>query len=194
MSLASPLPRSRRFRVDVGTLIAALVLAQSLVLIALVGWGAQRLVSSFGEGAQRASHQRVQEKVEAFLERAATAVDAMVQAPHLAPAGSSADDTAELLWVLLQQAPELDSLYVADARARMLMVQRYPDLAVRRIVRAHDATTETWDYKVRPDLRLMPAQRFATTRRRMLTSSYDPLAAPWYRQATQAGRPVWTAP
>lgn len=194
MSSVSSLPRSRRFRVDVGTLISALVLAQSLLLIALVGWGAQRLVASFGEGAQRANHQRVQEKVEDFLARASTAVDAMVQAPHLAPAGSSADDTAELLWVLLQQAPELDSLYVADARARMLMVQRYPDLAVRHIVRGHDATTETWDYKVRPDLRLMPAQRFATTRQRTITSDYDPLAGPWYRQATQAGRPVWTAP
>lgn len=194
MSFASRLLRSRPFRIDVGSVIAILVLVQSLVLIALVNWGAQRLVSSFGEGAQRASHQRVQDKVEAFLARASGAVDALVQAPHLAPVGTQADDTAELMWVLLQQSPELDSLYVADAQAHMLMALRYPEFAVRHIARDRGITTETWDYKVPPDPRLMPAQRFATVRQRMLTSSYDPLVRPWYRLAAHTGRPVWTPP
>ena len=56
----------------------------------------------------------------------------------------------ELLWVLLQQSPELDSLYVANDVGRMLMVQRYPDPAVRHIVREHGTTIETWEFKPRP--------------------------------------------
>lgn len=194
MLFASSLLRARRFRVDVGTLVATLVLIQSLVLLALAGWGTQQLVSVFGETAHRASHRRVQDKVDAFLARASTAVDAMAQAPRLTAAGPGADDTAQLLWVLLQQAPELDNLYVADARSRMLVVQRYPDTAVRRVVREQGITTETWDFKVPPDLRLMPAQRFATTRREVATTAYDPVERPWYRMAVAAGRPVWTPP
>ena len=196
-SAASPLPftnRLRRFRVDVGTVIAAVVLTQSLLLVAMGYWGSQRLVSAVGESAHRADHLRVEDKVNAFLARSASAVQAMAHAPRLDVAGGTATSTTELLWVLLQQSPELDSLYAADDRGRMLMVLRYPEPAIRQIVREAGATTETWAYKAPflPDAD--PQQSYATRRSVIVASSYDPLARTWYRQARAAQRPVWTQP
>ncbi len=58
---------SRRFRVDVGTIVSAVALAQSLLLVSLGYWGSQRLVSKIGTSAHRANHDRTEDKVLAFL-------------------------------------------------------------------------------------------------------------------------------
>ena len=78
-------PRLRRFRVDVGTIITVVVLFQSLLLVAIGYWGSQRLVSTIGESAHRADHLRIEDKVNAFLAKAASVVDAVGAAPSLRP-------------------------------------------------------------------------------------------------------------
>ncbi len=193
---ASP-RRLRRFRVDVGTIITAVVLAQSLLLVGLGYWGAQRLVTAIGESAHRADHLRIEDKVNAFLAKATSVVQAMAAAPSLRPAGEGAVPTAELLWVLLQQSPELDSLYVANDVGRMLMVQRYPDPAVRHIVREHGTTIETWEFKPKPPedgTGSDAQQRYLTERISAFRSDYDPLSRSWFSMALQKQAPVWTRP
>ncbi|MDN4589604.1 adenylate/guanylate cyclase domain-containing protein [Xenophilus aerolatus] len=196
MSATAPArsPRLRRFRVDVGTIITMVVLFQSLLLVAIGYWGSQRLVSTIGESAHRADHLRIEDKVNAFLAKAASVVDAVGAAPSLRPAGEGAVPTAELLWVLLQQSHELDSLYVANDAGRMLMVQRYPEVAVRHIVRERDFTVETWEYKPAADEGKDTQQRYLTERISAFRTQYEPRARSWYVQATQKGVPVWTAP
>ncbi|MBS0427448.1 MAG: adenylate/guanylate cyclase domain-containing protein [Proteobacteria bacterium] len=196
MSVTAPprSPRLRRFRVDVGTIITVVVLFQSLLLVAIGYWGSQRLVSTIGESAHRADHLRIEDKVNAFLAKAASVVDAVAAAPSLRPAGEGAVPTAELLWVLLQQSQELDSLYVANDAGRMLMVQRYPEVAVRHIVRESDFTVETWEYKPPADDGRDTQQRYATDRISAFRTQYEPRARSWYVQATQKGTPVWTTP
>jgi len=170
------------------------VLFQSLLLVAIGYWGSQRLVSTIGESAHRADHLRIEDKVNAFLAKAASVVDAVGAAPSLRPAGEGAVPTAELLWVLLQQSHELDSLYVANDAGRMLMVQRYPEVAVRHIVRERDFTVETWEYKPAADDGKDTQQRYLTERISAFRTQYEPRARSWYVQATQKGVPVWTAP
>lgn len=193
-SAPSAARRLRRFRVDVGTIITTVVLVQSLLLVAIGYWGSQRLVSTIGESAHRSDHARVDDKVVAFLAKARSVVDAMGDAPSLRPAGEGAAASAELMWALLQQSPELDSVYVADDSGRMLMVQRYPQPAVRHIVREAGFTTETWEFKPGPDTTDDKQQRYATQRIEAFRSQYDPLARSWYVEATRRQGPVWTAP
>ena len=192
----SPLrsPRLRRFRVDVGTIISAIVLSQSLLLVALGYWGAQRLVSAIGESAHRSDHARIQDKVLAFLAKATSVVDAMGDSPSLRPAGERSEQTAELLWTLLQQSPELDSVYVADDGGRMLMALRYPTPALRRIVRESGHATEVWEHKPPEGTRGDAQQRYATQRIEAFRSDYNPLTRSWFRQATTRQGPVWTQP
>jgi adenylate cyclase len=83
----APSGRSRRFRVDVGTIVSAVALAQSLMLVSLGYWGSQRLVSSIGTSAHRANHDRTEDKVLAFLAKAESAVGAIGSAPSLSPRG-----------------------------------------------------------------------------------------------------------
>ncbi|RYZ02983.1 MAG: adenylate/guanylate cyclase domain-containing protein [Comamonadaceae bacterium] len=186
--------RLRRFRVDVGTIITVIVLVQSLLLVALGYWGSQRLVSTIGESAHQADHARIQDKVIAFLANAISVVDAMGNSPSLRPTGDRSPQTAELLWVLLQQSEELDSLYVANDAGRMLMVTRTPSPAVRRIVRDGDGTTETWDYKPLNDVDHDTQSRYATQRIEAYRSDYDPTSRSWFQQAIAKPVPVWTAP
>ncbi|WP_236904062.1 hypothetical protein [Comamonas serinivorans] len=90
MSVSSSFVRSsrlRRFRVDVGTIITLVVVVQSLLLLGLGYWGAQRLVGAMGESVHRADHLRVEDKIHAFLAKAASVVSAMAASPSLEPAG-----------------------------------------------------------------------------------------------------------
>ncbi|WP_236904060.1 adenylate/guanylate cyclase domain-containing protein [Comamonas serinivorans] len=96
--------------------------------------------------------------------------------------------------MLLQQSPELDSVYVADAVGHMLMVQRYPEPAVRHIARSHGITQETWEYKPLPDDQRDPRQRFQTQRVEVRQSQYNPVARTWFTEAVRTGQPVWTTP
>lgn len=188
-------PRLRRFRVDVGTILATLVLAQSALLVGAGYWGAQRLVSTIGESTHHADHQRVEDHINGFLRRTASAVDALAGAPRLSPGGPEAAASAELIWTLLMQAPELDSLYVADDRGHMLLVGRKPAPRVRFIARRNGMTHETWEYKPPFDNPDDSAQaRFATQSVAHFQTTYDPQSRPWYRQAVAAQQPIWTEP
>ena len=193
-SLPAPRHRLRRFRVDVGTIITVIVLVQSLLLVALGYWGSQRLVSTIGESAHQADHARIEDKVIAYLAKATSVVDAMGNAPSLGATGEQSTQTAELLWVLLQQSEELDSLYVADEGSHMLMVTRNPALAVRRTRRSDGITTETWEYKPPAGAGGDSQQRYATQRVDVYRSNYDPVVRTWFRQAIAKPDPIWTTP
>lgn len=187
-------PRLRRFRFDVGTIITLVVLLQSLLLVGLGYWGAQKLVTSIGESAHGSEHTRIEDKVRAFLAEAAAVVNSMADAPRLQPSGADARHTEELLWALLQPARELDSVYVADTTGRMLMVQRYPDPAVRHIVREHGRTTERWEYKPHPASTDDKQRLYDTVRTQTYRTDYDPLSRSWFRQAMAQQDAIWSAP
>ncbi|MET3494108.1 adenylate/guanylate cyclase domain-containing protein [Variovorax boronicumulans] len=186
--------RSRRFRVDVGTIVSVVALTQSLLLVSLGYWGSQRLVSNIGTSAHRAAHDRTEDKVLAFLAKAESVVGAVSSAPNLSPTGEYADRTAELLWTLLLQSPELDSIYVANESGQMLMTLRYPVPAVRHIAHGPAFTTETWQYKRPLGAELNAQQRFATQRTESVHSSYNPTQRAWFQQANRMGGPIWTQP
>nr|WP_260590475.1 adenylate/guanylate cyclase domain-containing protein [Variovorax sp. DXTD-1] len=177
-----------------GTVVSAVALSQSLLLVALGYWGSQRLVSSIGQSAHKANHDRTEDKVLAFLAKTESVVGAIGDSPNLRPAGDNSGQTAELLWTLLQQSPELDSTYVADNDGQMLMVLRYPALAVRQISRGPAFTTETWQYKPASNTPGDVRQRYGTTHVEAYRSSYDPTQRSWYLQARQAKGPIWTQP
>lgn len=194
MAAAPPPGRSRRFRVDVGTIVSAVALAQSLLLVSLGYWGSQRLVSRIGVSAHKASHDRTDDKVRAFLQKTESVINALGSAPSLRPAGDASERTAELLWTLLQQSPELDSVYVSNEKGQMLMALRYPVPAMRYIERGKDFTTETWHYKRPPDAEADAQERYATQRVGVQRSNYDPTQRSWYLQARAAHGPIWTQP
>jgi len=191
---APPSKRSRRFRVDVGTIVSAVALTQSLLLVSLGYWGSQRLVSRIGTSAHKANHDRTEDKVLAFLQKAESVIDAAGSAPSLRPAGEQSERTSELLWTLLAQSPELDSIYVANEAGQMLMALRYPTPAMRHIYLGPQFTTETWHYKPPPSAEADVQDRYATQRVETLHSSYDPTQRSWYVQARKAQGPVWTQP
>jgi adenylate cyclase len=196
-AVTAPAPltgRSRRFRVDVGTIVSAVALAQSLLLVSLGYWGSQRLVSRIGVSAHKSSHDRTEDKVLAFLQKAESVVNAVGSAPSLRPAGEASERTAELLWTLLLQSPELDSLYVSNERGQMLMALRYPVPAMRHIELDQGFTTETWQYKLPLTATGDVQERYATQRIESYRSSYDPTRRGWYLQACKAKGPVWTQP
>ena len=177
-----------------GTIVSAVALSQSLLLVGLGYWGSQRLVSDIGRSAHKANHDRTEDKVLAFLGKTESVVGALGDSPTLRPTGPNADQTAELLWTLLQQSPELDSTYVADDEGQMLMVLRYPAPAVRRISRGPSFTTETWEFKPASSVQDDARHRYATTRIEARRSSYDPAQRSWYIGARKANGPVWTQP
>ena len=194
-SAAAPPPgRSRRFRVDVGSIVSAVALAQSLLLVSLGYWGSQRLVSRIGVSAHKSNHDRTEDKVRAFLQKAESVINAVGTAPSLQPAGDQAEHTSELLLTLLQQSPELDSIYVSNERGQMLMALRYPVPAMRHIELGQGFTTETWQYKLPLDAQADVQQRYATQRIASYRSSYDPTQRSWYLQASKTQGPVWTQP
>jgi adenylate cyclase len=194
-SAPTPPPgRSRRFRVDVGTIVSAVALAQSLLLVSLGYWGSQRLVSRIGLSAHKSNHDRTEDKVLAFLQKAESVVNAVGTAPSLRPAGEQSERTAELLWTLLQQSPELDSIYVSNELGQMLMALRYPVPAMRHIELGAGFTTETWQFKLPLDAEADVQQRYATQRIESYRSSYDPTQRSWYLQASRTQGPIWTQP
>jgi adenylate cyclase len=191
---APPPGRSRRFRVDVGTIVSAVALAQSLLLVSLGYWGSQRLVSRIGVSAHKSNHDRTEDKVLAFLQKAESVINAVGTAPSLRPAGEQSERTAELLWTLLQQSPELDSIYVSNELGQMLMALRYPVPAMRHIELGAGFTTETWQYKLPLDAEADVQQRYATQRIESYRSSYNPTQRSWYLQASRTQGPTWTQP
>jgi adenylate cyclase len=186
--------RTRHFRVDVGTIVSVVALTQSLLLVALGYWGSQRLVSRIGISAHKSNHDRTEDKVNAFLAKAESVVGAIAGTPSLRPAGDRSEWTAEMLWTMLQQSPELDSLYVANDEGRMLMALRYPAPAVRYIEAGQQGTTETWQYKRPLAAEADFQQRYETIRLEAFQSGYDPRTRSWFIEARTARGPVWTQP
>jgi adenylate cyclase len=195
-SAPSARARLRRFRVDVGTIICAVALLQSLLLVAFGYWGAEQLVSRVGESAHKVNHDRVEDNVLAFLAKTEALVRAVAHTPSLHPAGEDGEQTAELLWAALEQTPELDSIGVASDDGHVLMAMRYPEPVVRQVLRDAGFSTETWEYKQPPDGEGDddPRQRYATRRIEAFRSDDDPVHDDWFVQAQKAQHPVWTAP
>ncbi|SFP31721.1 adenylate/guanylate cyclase domain-containing protein [Variovorax sp. 770b2] len=195
-STPSARARLRRFRVDVGTIICAVALLQSLLLVAFGYWGAEQLVSRVGESAHKVNHDRVEDNVLAFLAKTEALVRAVAHTPSLHPAGEDGEQTAELLWAALEQTPELDSIGVASDDGHVLMAMRYPEPVVRQVLRDAGFSTETWEYKQPPDGEGDddPRQRYATRRIEAFRSDDDPVHDDWFVQAQKAQHPVWTAP
>jgi adenylate cyclase len=122
----------------------------------------------------------------AFLAKTEAVVRAIGDSPSLHPAGEDGDQTAELLWTLLEQTPELDSIDVASDDGHLLMALRYPSPAVRQVLRDPAFSTETWQYKRSPDAEGGDAkQRFATTHRAAFRSDYDPTQRTWFVEAAE---------
>ena len=195
---SSPAPhaRLRRFRVDVGTIICAVALLQSLLLVAFGYWGAEKLVSKVGESAHKVNHDRVEDNILAFLAKTEGLVRAIAHTPDLHPAGHDGEQTAELLWAALEQTPEIDSIGVGSDDGHFLMAMRHPAPVVRQVLREKDFTTETWEYKSPPDSDddEDPRRRYETTRIEAFRSEDDPVHQDWFTQAEKARRAVWTAP
>lgn len=199
LSTSASSPRLRRFRVDVGTIISAVVLVQSLLLVALGYWGAQRLVTRIGESAHQADHARIEDKTIAYLAKAVSVVTAMGESPSMQAARQGSAQTSELLWTLLEQSPELDAVYAANTEGNMLMVMRYPTPAVRYITSRSGITTETWEYKPNQGTKGggtdNTQQRYRTERIEAFRSSYDPRKRVWFQSAlANKGTAVWTPP
>lgn len=188
----SPPPESRlrRLRVDLGTIITVGVLGQALLLIGLGYWGVQRVVSTLATSVHQADHQRVEEQIRAFLDKGVAVARIMAATPGLEPVGKGTAASTTLMWTVLTETPELDSVYVADSLGRMLMVLRYPQPAVRYIERGADRTTERWEYVAGDN----PASRPIGLRIDQRQTQYNPLARAWYQGAIATSRPFWTAP
>ena len=187
--------RLRRFRVDVGTIICAVALVQSLLLVAFGYWAAEKLVSRVGTAAHKINHDRVEDNVLAFLAKTEAAIRAIADSPSVHVCGEDGEQTAEMLWTLLEQTPEIDSINVATDHGHVLMAVRYPVPAIRQVLRGDGFSTETWHYKESPDVDGGDArQRFATTSISAYRSDFDPEKRTWYAQAMKAKGPVWTQP
>lgn len=185
----------RRFRVDVGTIICAVALVQSLLLVALGYWAVERLVSKVGSAAHKINHDRVEDNVLAFLAKTEAVMRSIGDSPSLHAAGEDGEQTAEMLWTLLEQTPELDSLNVATDDGHLVSAMRYPAPALRQVLRGPAFSTETWQYKRSPDSEGGDArQRFATTHIAAYRSDYDPTQRTWFVDALKAKGPTWTAP
>lgn len=184
----------RRLRVDVGTIITFGVLGQAVLLISLGYWGAQQVVGSLANALHHSDHQRVQDQVQAFLDKSLAVARTMAAAPRLEPDGEGSDETAALLWSLLAEAPELDSVYVANDLGRMLQVLRYPKPAVRHIVRHTDSTSEHWAFKIGEDMGGHARDRYVTQHSESRRSDYNPLTRQWFIEASTQGRPIWSQP
>jgi adenylate cyclase len=138
-------------------------------------------VSEVGTAAHKINHDRVEDNVLAFLSKTAAVVRAVADSPSLHAAGEDGDQTAEMLWTLLEQTPELDSLHVATDDGHLVTALRYPSPAIRQVLRGPGFSTETWQYKRSPDTEGGDAkQRFATNSISAFRSDYDPTQRVWF--------------
>ncbi|MDH6594690.1 adenylate cyclase [Variovorax sp. TBS-050B] len=190
-----PQKRIRRFRVDVGTIICAVALVQSLLLVALGYWGAERLVSRVGEAAHKLGHGRIEDNLLAFLAKSKAVVHAVGDSPSLHPLGEDGERSAEMLWTMLEEASELDCIGVASPDGHLLMAERYPQPVIRQVERNGALSTETWQFKPSPDAEGGDArQRYATQRIEAFRTGADATDQRWFRDVLKAAAPTWTPP
>lgn len=187
-------PPDRRFRAVLATILSVSVLLQAALLIGLGYWGAQKAIVAIVGAVHRSNHLRVENQLEGFLKHSMAVVNTLLEAPHLQAANDGSPETAVLLWSLLSQVPQLDSLYVADGQGHMLQARRYPEPAMRSLVPARNGSIESWHYKLPENPALSPLQRYVTQRTEVYHDTYNPLERPWYRQALALEVPMWTPP
>jgi adenylate cyclase len=76
--------------VDVGTIITVGVLGQAALLIGMGYWGAERIVGTLASSVHRADHQRVEDRIRAFLNRGVAVARTMAAArPWRRPAATA---------------------------------------------------------------------------------------------------------
>jgi adenylate cyclase len=131
--------------------------------------------------------QRVRTEVQAYLAPAAHAVGTlagMLPNDGLSPAGRPVLE--KLALQLLQDRPQLASLYVGDPEGNFLMVQRSPEGTLDTKVIEHDGAQRrvTWYRRDRE------GQVEAVEEDR--ADTYDPRTRPWYRGATSVDGLFWT--
>jgi adenylate cyclase len=132
-------------------------------------------------------NQRVRTEVQAYLAPAAHAVGTlagMLPNDGLSPAGRPMLE--KLALQLLQDRPQLASLYVGDPEGNFLMVQRSPEGTLDTKVIEHDGAQRrvTWYRRDRE------GQVEAVEEDR--ADTYDPRTRPWYRGATSVDGLFWT--
>jgi adenylate cyclase len=188
-------PRRHRFRVEVGTLVVGMVLAQAVVLLALGYWGSKRLLYSVGHAAHEEEHARVETDVRAFMAAATGAVRALAGAPRHSGEPQGEDRSAELIWALMTESHVLDHLYFVDHSGELIGVQRHPVPALRRVHAQGKGFVEILESKPGLEqLALPPAKRYATTATLRRPVADELHGRPWFDQALKTGRPVWTEP
>jgi adenylate cyclase len=188
-----PAKRARRlFRVEVGTLVVGVVLAQALLLLSLGYWGSKRLLYSVGHAAHEEEHARLETEVKAFIGAATGAVRALAASPGQQLSGTGEQRSAELIWSLMSESGALDHLYFAHHDGMLVGVQRHPVPALRRIHPAGAVTHEVLEFKPGLEqLALQPAQRYLTSRTERNATAYDVRSQPWFIAALKAGSPHW---
>lgn len=184
----------RRLRAVLTSILSLSILLQAVLLIGLGYWGAQKAIVAIVGSVHRSDHRRLENRVENFLHHSMAVVNTLIEAPHLEAASEGSPETAVLLWSLLGQSPQLDSLYVADGVGNMLQARRYPEPAMRSLVPVRSGSIENWHYKMPENLALSPRQRYVTQKSEVFHGTYDTLSRPWYRLSQAFDVPVWTDP
>jgi adenylate cyclase len=131
--------------------------------------------------------QRVRTEVQAYLAPAAHAVRTLARMlPDDGLSSSGRPLLEKLAMQLLQDRPQLASLYVGDPEGNFLMVQRSPEGALDTKVIEHDAAARrvTWYRRDQAGQVEAVEQNPADT--------YDPRTRPWYRGATAGDGLFWT--
>ena len=142
---------------------------------------------SLSEDLIGALDQRVRTEVQAYLTPAAHAVGTlagMLPNDGLSPAGRPVLE--KLAMQLLQDRPQLASLYVGDPEGNFLMVQRSPEGTLNtKVIEHHGAERRvTWYRRDRKGEVEAVEEDPADT--------YDPRTRPWYRGATSVDGLFWT--
>jgi adenylate cyclase len=131
--------------------------------------------------------QRVRTEVQAYLTPAAHAVRMLAgMLPNDGPLLSQRPLLEKLAMQLLQDRPQLASLYVGDPEGNFLMVQRSPEGALDTKVIEHDGAERrvTW-YRRDQGGQVEAVEEDPD-------DTYDPRTRPWYRGATAADGLFWT--
>jgi adenylate cyclase len=184
----------RRFRVEVGTLMVGILLAQAVALMSLAYWGAHELLYAVGRAAHEEEHTRLETEIRAFVGSATGAVQALAASPAQGYSAGAEKRAAELIWALMSQSDALDNLYFAHHDGSVIGMQRYPVAAVRRIHPGSGSATEVLEFKPALEQRPgSPRDRYATSRTERRSSAYDARRQAWFVAALHSGQPHWTA-
>jgi adenylate cyclase len=189
---ADPREARREFWRRVGRfgipLVGVVLIVATIVGIAFYSYQSNRSDAlSLSEDLIEALDQRVRTEVQAYLTPAAHAVGTLagiLPNDGLSPAGRPVLE--KLAMQLLQDQPQLASLYVGDPEGNFLMVQRSPEGTLGTKVIEHDGAERrvTW-------YRRNQAGQVETIEEDP-ADTYDPRSRPWYRGAISVDGLFWT--